>query len=77
MSNTKTLMFFSAFVVPVDSLWICIGLKGRRVSLLVLEFLILPIIYCTSLSKAAFDFSKAREMSNNQEYHLASQELRI
>lgn len=63
-------------MAPVDSLLIYIGLKGRRIHPLVLG-LILLIIYCTTLSKAVFDFSKTRAMAVNQDYHLASQELRI
>ena len=63
-------------VAPVDSLLIYAGLKGRRICLLVLG-LILLIIYCTTLSKAVFDFSKTRAMTVNQEYHLASRKLRI
>lgn len=57
---------------PVDSL----GLKGRRIRLLVLG-LILLIIYCAALSNAVFDFSKTRAATVKKEYHPASQELRI
>lgn len=62
-------------VAPVDSLSIYIGLKAGRICLPVLG-LILLIIYCTTLSKAVFDFSQTGAMTDHQEYHLASLELR-
>lgn len=61
---------------PADLLLISADLKGRQICPLVLG-LILFIMYCATPSKAVFDSSKTRAVTVNQEYRLASQELRI
>lgn len=50
-------------VAPVDSLLIYTSLKRRRVCLLVLGLIVL-ITYCTTLSKAVFDFSNTSAMTS-------------
>lgn len=50
-------------VAPVDSLLIYMSLKRRRVCLLVLGLIVL-ITYCTTLSKAVFDFSNTSAMTS-------------
>lgn len=59
-------------VAPVDLLLIYVGLKGRRIYLLILSLFLL-IIYYVTFSKSVFDFSKSRTIIIRQEHHLTSQ----
>lgn len=61
-------------VAPVDLLLIYVGLKRRRICLLILSLFLL-IIYYVTFSKSVFDFSKSRTIIIRQEHHLASQAL--